>query len=51
VAERIAAGDAAGAAEQFTDTVAIGPGAWAKLPPEQQRTFIDNVPTFLHPET
>jgi pimeloyl-ACP methyl ester carboxylesterase len=48
VAERIAAGDAAGAAEQFTDTVALGPGAWAQLPPEQQREFIDNAPTFLH---
>ena len=34
VADRIAAGDHAGAAEQFIETVALGPGAWTALPPE-----------------
>ncbi|MFU8814296.1 MAG: alpha/beta fold hydrolase [Pseudomonadales bacterium] len=47
VVERIADGDHAGAAEQFVETVALGPGAWAQLPPEFQRTLIDNAPTFL----
>jgi pimeloyl-ACP methyl ester carboxylesterase len=47
VVERIASGDHAGAAEQFVETVALGPGTWAKLPPDLQRTFIENAPTFL----
>ena len=47
VAARIASGDAAGAAEQFVETVALGPGTWARLPPDLQQTFIDNAPTFL----
>jgi pimeloyl-ACP methyl ester carboxylesterase len=44
---RIASGDHAGAAEQFVDTVAFGPGAWAQLPPDFQQTLIENAPTFL----
>jgi pimeloyl-ACP methyl ester carboxylesterase len=47
VVERIASGDHAGAAEQFVETVALGPGAWAQLPPDLQQTFITNAPTFL----
>jgi pimeloyl-ACP methyl ester carboxylesterase len=47
VAERIAAGDHVGAAEQFIETVALGPGTWAKLPPELQQTLIENAPTYL----
>lgn len=47
VAQRIASGDHEGAAKQFAETVALGPGAWALLPPENQRTMIDNAPTFL----
>ncbi|MGH7368681.1 MAG: alpha/beta fold hydrolase [Candidatus Rokuibacteriota bacterium] len=47
VVARIASRDHAGAAEQFVDTVVLGPGAWAKLPPEMQQTFIENAPTFL----
>jgi pimeloyl-ACP methyl ester carboxylesterase len=47
VAERIASGDHAGAAEQFVDTVALGPGAWARLPPDFQQTLIENAPTYL----
>jgi pimeloyl-ACP methyl ester carboxylesterase len=47
VLERIAAGDHAGAAEQFVDTVALGPGTWAGLPDAFQRMLIENAPTFL----
>lgn len=47
VVERIASGDHAGAAEQFVETVALGPGSWAKLPPDLQQTFIENSPTYL----
>ena len=47
VVERIASGDHAGAAEQFVETVALGPGTWAQLPPEFQQTLIENALTFL----
>lgn len=47
VVEQIAGGDREGAAEQFVETVALGPGTWAKLPREFQQTFIENAPTFL----
>jgi pimeloyl-ACP methyl ester carboxylesterase len=47
VVARINAGDAAGAAEQFVETVALGPGTWAQLPAEVQRTFIENAQTFV----
>jgi pimeloyl-ACP methyl ester carboxylesterase len=47
VVEQIAAGDHAGAAERFVETVALGPGMWAQLPSESQRTLIENAPTFL----
>jgi len=47
VVERITSGDHAGAAEQFADTVALGPGAWAELPPDVRQIFIENAPTFL----
>ncbi len=47
VVEQIASGDHVSAAEQFVNTVALGPGAWGQLPPELQRTFIENAPTFL----
>lgn len=47
VEERIASGDHVGAAEQFAETVALGPGSWAQLPPENQRIMIENAPTFL----
>jgi pimeloyl-ACP methyl ester carboxylesterase len=46
VVERIAAGDDAGAAEQFVEEVALGPGAWAELPPESRQILIENAPTF-----
>ena len=47
VVERIASGDHAGAAEQFVETIALGPGAWDKLPPDFKRTLIENAPTYL----
>jgi pimeloyl-ACP methyl ester carboxylesterase len=47
VVERIASGDHAGAAEQFVETVSLGPGRWTQLPAEFQQTLIENAPTFL----
>jgi len=47
VAERIASGDPAGGAEAFIDRVALGPGAWARIPPESRRAIVANAPTFL----
>lgn len=47
VLKRIESGDHEGAARQFIETVAIGPGAWAEIPPENRRTLIENAPTFL----
>ncbi|HXH83746.1 MAG TPA: alpha/beta hydrolase [Candidatus Tectomicrobia bacterium] len=47
VAQRIASGDHEGAARQFAETVALGPGTWAQLPEESRRTMIQNAPTFL----
>jgi hypothetical protein len=46
VVDRIA-WDHAGAAEQFVETVALGPGMWAQVPADLQQTFIENAPTFL----
>ena len=47
VADRIESGDHAGATEQFVETVALGPGMWAKMPREGQEVMIENAPTFL----
>lgn len=47
VVDRIVSGDHAGAAEQFVETVALGPGAWAELPPEARQIMIVNAPSFL----
>ena len=47
VVERIASGDDAGAARQFVETVALGPGGWDRLSPDLKETFITNAPTFL----
>jgi pimeloyl-ACP methyl ester carboxylesterase len=47
VVERIAAGDHAGATERFVETVALGPGSWAMMPPEVRQSMIENAPTFL----
>ncbi len=50
VIERIRSGDHSGAAEQFAETVALGSGSWARLPPEVQQTWIENARTFLDEE-
>jgi len=48
VGQRIAQGDHEGAARQFVEEVAFGPGAWEReLPPELRAIFVDNAPTFL----
>ncbi len=48
VGRRIADGDHEGAARQFVEEVAFGPGAWAnELPPEMRAIFVHNAPTFL----
>ena len=48
VGARIAQGDHEGAARQFVDEVAFGPGAWdEQLPPEVKEMFVRNAPTFL----
>jgi pimeloyl-ACP methyl ester carboxylesterase len=48
VGRRIAAGDHEGAARQFVEEVAFGPGAWEQvLPPAAREMFIRNAPTYL----
>jgi pimeloyl-ACP methyl ester carboxylesterase len=51
VLQRIASGDHAGAAEQFVESVALGPGSWAQLSPEARQTHLENAPTFLDEAT
>ncbi len=46
VAERIASGDHAGAAERFVEAM-LGPGTWTRLPPEVRQTMVENAPAFL----
>jgi len=48
VGRRISEGDHEGAARQFVEEVAFGPGAWDnELPPEVRAMFTQNAPTFL----
>jgi pimeloyl-ACP methyl ester carboxylesterase len=47
VLDLIRRGDAAGAAEQFVETVAVGPGGWEHLPPSLRETFVENASTFI----
>lgn len=48
VGRRIADGDHAGAARQFVEEVAFGPGAWdTQMPPALKEMFVRNAPTFL----
>ena len=48
VGRRISEGDHEGAARQFVEEVAFGPGAWEnELPSEIKAIFIQNAPTFL----
>ena len=48
VGRRIVQGDHEGAARQFVEEVAYGPGAWDnELPPKSRAIFVRNAPTFL----
>jgi pimeloyl-ACP methyl ester carboxylesterase len=48
IVSRIAEGDHEGAARQFVEQVALGPGAWETvLPPEARAILVQNAPTFL----
>jgi pimeloyl-ACP methyl ester carboxylesterase len=47
VIELLKAGDNAGGARLFVETIALGPGTWEQLPEPMQRTFIVNAPTWL----
>ena len=48
VGRRIAEGDHEGAARQFVEEVAFGPGAWeSELPPQTRAVFVRNAPTYL----
>ena len=48
VGKRIAAGDHEGAARQFVDELAFGPGVWdSQLPPQVRAMFVRNAPTYL----
>lgn len=46
VLDLIAAGNIEKAAEEFTEKIAMGPGAWEKLPDEVKNTFIYNALTW-----
>lgn len=41
------AGDHAGGAERFVETVALGRGMWSQFPPEMREMFVRHAPTFL----
>jgi pimeloyl-ACP methyl ester carboxylesterase len=47
VVSLLTAGDMAGGARQFVETIAFGPGAWQELPEEVRNTFVFNAPTWL----
>jgi len=48
VGRRIADGDHEGAARQFVEEIAFGPGAWEnELPPKVRAIMVQNAPTFL----
>jgi len=47
VMRMLEAHDYPGGARQFVETIAFGPGAWERLPPEQRETFIFNASTWL----
>lgn len=48
VGRQIAEGDHEGAARQFVEEIACGPGAWEnELSPETRAVFVSNAPTYL----
>jgi pimeloyl-ACP methyl ester carboxylesterase len=46
ILEQIQAGEHEGAARDFVEKVAIGPGGWAALPEESRRIVTENAETF-----
>ena len=46
VVELIERGEAETAARDFVENVALGPGAWAMLPPEERASMVANAQTF-----
>lgn len=47
VVQTLQSGNIESGAQQFVETVALGPGMWAQLPREMRQTFVFNAPTFL----
>jgi pimeloyl-ACP methyl ester carboxylesterase len=47
VVARVERGDALGAARQFVEEVALGPGAWELLPEPLRETMVDGAPAFV----
>lgn len=47
VLQRLRAGDMAGGARQFVETIAYGPGSWERMPQATRDAFVFNAPTFL----
>jgi pimeloyl-ACP methyl ester carboxylesterase len=47
VVARLEAGDHEGAARQFMEEIAFGPGSWDQLPEQVRQIFVFNAPTFL----
>jgi pimeloyl-ACP methyl ester carboxylesterase len=50
VLDLIRAGDHTSAAERFVNDVALGPGAWARLPAPMRATMVGNAATYLDEE-
>jgi pimeloyl-ACP methyl ester carboxylesterase len=44
---RVERGDLAGAAEQFVEEVALGPGGWQILPQQNKETMVDTAESFV----
>ena len=47
VIDTLASGKTELGAQQFVETVALGPGMWDTLPPEMRQTFVFNASTWL----
>lgn len=43
----LTSGDLEAGARQFVESVALGPGMWDTLPPDMQRIFVFNAPTWM----
>jgi pimeloyl-ACP methyl ester carboxylesterase len=47
VVSLLEAGEWTSGARQFAETIAFGPGSWARLPDDVRETFVFNAPTWL----